>query len=592
MIVRLYSDTGLINDVSFHNGINIILGKYSDDNEARGINGIGKSSLVRLIDFSLLSGKAEKRFNQSKYDFLREEEHTLTLEFQLGEEKYFIKRGFADLKTVYFGKRPDKFDEYDKAEMPKILEGLFFPTENNTVFFEGKRFGTLLEFFIKDDLQSQQRIDPLNFVSYVAKAREKALYNFYLLNLPTKTLINYNDVSAEYDKYNSTVKSLSDKIKADTGKDIKEFRTERLKIEKDIEVIEKSLKDYNFLENHKDLEFKLTQVINEINEKSTIYHNTSRKLDKLKSSYSDISNIDLDKIQKLYNETLSTFGNFVKKSLDEVIDFKKQLLANRNKYLIEEEKKLQGIIYNTLKELEKLEKYRSSLFSFLKERGALDRIENTYEKLVNEKTLLERNTSIVKEIDEIEEILGNSNIVIAELKRDIISELNQMQSYIDELRLLFQEILKSAIYLDEEFDNSYFNIAPNPSSQRNHLPFTINLEIPKADALGQERLKIVAYDLMVFLKSRMDNRNFPDFLVHDGVFHAISYKTLSNVLNYMYHKSNELQNFQYILTFNEDEIDYGGEDENKYGKFEFDWKKYVVAQYSDTETNTIFKRFF
>src|SRR5690606_33122271 len=124
-------------------------------------------------------------------------------------------------------------------------------------------------------------------------------------------------------------------------------------------------------------------------------------------------------------------------------------------------KKLQSSIDQSLTQLEKLEKNRSQLFSLLKERGAVDRIERTYERLVNEKTLLERNTSIVRDIDEIEEILGNSNIVIAELKRDIVSELNKQESYLDELRLLFQQILENAIYLDEEFDNSYFNITSN-----------------------------------------------------------------------------------------------------------------------------------
>ncbi len=591
MLIRIYSDTNLIDAVPFHNGINIILGKYSEDKEARGINGIGKSTLVRLVDFTLLSGKAEKRFSQKKYDFLRDEEHTITLEFEIQEQKYFIKRSFVDTKKVFFGKRPDLLDEYEKSEMPKVLEGIFFPTESNEVFFEGKRYGTLMEFFVKDDLQNQQRADPLNFVSYNANAREKALYNFYLLNLPTKTLLKYNEVSSEYENYSKTVKTLSEKIKADTGKDIQEFRTERLKIEKDITTLENSLKEYNFLANHAEIEQKLNHVISEINDHSIIYHNTNRKLEKLKSSYSDVSTIDLDKIQKLYNETLSTFGNFVKKSLDEVIDFKKQLLANRNKYLLEEEKKLQTIINQTFKQLEKLEKNRSELFSLLKERGALDRIESTYEKLVNEKTLLERNTSIVREIDDIEEILGNSNIVIAELKRDIVSELNKQQTYLDELRLLFQQILENAIYLDEEFDNSYFNITLNSTSPRNQLPFKISLEIPKADALGQERLKIVAYDLMVFLKSRIDKRNFPDFLVHDGVFHAISNKTISNVLNYMFQKSNELHNFQYLLTFNEDEINLSG-DENKFGKVDFIWSKQVIAEYSDTEQQTIFKRFF
>lgn len=591
MLVRLYSDTNLIKTVPFHPGINIIMGKYSDDKEARGINGIGKSSLVRLLDFILLSNKAEQKFNQKKYDFLREEEHSLTLELEISNKKYFLKRFFADLKKVYFGNRPDRFEEYEKNEIPRILESLFFPTTDEKVFFEGKRYGTLMEFFVKDDLQNQQRIDPLNFVSYNANARDKALYNFYLLNLHTKTLLNYNDVSKDYEEKNKTIKGLSNKIKADTGKEVKEFRTERLKIEKQISVIEKSLKDYNFLESHKNLEEKLTSVINEINDKSTLYHNTNRKLEKLKSSYSDVSSIDLDKIQKLYNETLSTFGNFVKKSLDEVIDFKKQLLANRNKYLLEEEKKLSNIINTTLKDLESLEQKRSNLFSLLKEKGALDKIETTYEELISEKTLLERNTAIISEIDEIEKILTDSDIVIAELKRDIVSEINQMDKYLNGLRLLFQDILENAIYLDEEFDNSYFDITINTSSKRNQLPFKINLEIPKADALGQERLKIVAYDLMVFLKSRIDKRNIPDFLFHDGVFHAISKRTIFNVLNYMYHKSNELQNFQYILTFNEDEIEFT-EDETKYGKLEFELDDHIIAQFSDSEKDTLFRRFF
>lgn len=591
MLIKLSSDTNLIDSISFNNGINIILGKYSEDKNASGINGIGKSTLVRLVNFSFLSNKAEKMFNQKKYNFLRDGEHSLTIEFQVRGDKYLIKRYFTDLRLILFGKSSDKLVEYEKSEMPKVLEGIFFPTENNEVFFEGKRFGTLMEFFIKDDLQNQQRVDPLNFLSYNSNAREKALYNFYLLNLPTKTLLTYNDVSKEYDKYDNTKKSLTEKILIDTGKDLEEFRTERLKIKKEIELIEKSLEEYNFLESHIDIENKLTEVITEINEKSAIYHDASRKLEKLKSSYSVGANIDLNKIQKLYNETISTFGDFVKKSLDEVIDFKKQLLSNRNKYLNEEEKKLQLIIKNSLSDLDKLEKNRSSLFSLLKEKGALDRIESTYEKLVNEKTHLERNTSIIREIDEIEEMLGNSNIVLAELKRDIISELSKLQSYLDELRILFQEILDSAIYLDEDFDNSYFNLTPNPTSQRRQLPFKIILEIPKADALGQERLKIVAYDLMVFLKSRIDNRKNPDFLVHDGVYHGISNKTISNVLNYMYHKSNELQNFQYILTFNEDEIDIG-DDKRKYGEIDFEWEQYVIAQYSDTEEETIFKRFF
>ncbi|MFI5136891.1 MAG: DUF2326 domain-containing protein, partial [Sphingobacteriales bacterium] len=65
----------MVKDISFEPGINIVLGKYSGDKEAKGINGIGKSSLVRLINFCFLSASAEKIFIQPKYDFLKKGEH-------------------------------------------------------------------------------------------------------------------------------------------------------------------------------------------------------------------------------------------------------------------------------------------------------------------------------------------------------------------------------------------------------------------------------------------------------------------------------------------------------------------------------------
>ena len=36
----------------------------------------------------------------------------------------------------------------EKSEMPKLLEGIFSDREQQRVFFEGKRYGTLMEFLI------------------------------------------------------------------------------------------------------------------------------------------------------------------------------------------------------------------------------------------------------------------------------------------------------------------------------------------------------------------------------------------------------------------------------------------------------------
>lgn len=327
------------------------------------------------------------------------------------------------------------------------------------------------------------------------------------------------------------IKTLQEKIKADTGKSIEEFRTEKLNLENKISVIESSLKEYNFFEINKDIEKELIGVIEKINILLAKYHSDCIQLEKIKLSCNSNVDFDLDKIRKLYNDTLANFGDFVKKTIDEAINFKKSLLENRNKYLQKEVKRISDRISETLEEIRKEEIKRSQLFARIKEKGSLDKIEKTYEQLLIEKTTLERNTAIVGEIEDISEIISNDDISLAQLKNDTIKDIKFVESEIDKLRLLFQEILKNTIYIDKELENSFFDINFDNSSKKNQMPFKILVEIPKDDALGQERLKIVAYDLMTFINNRKNSRKNPDFLIHDGVYHAISNKTLVNVLN-------------------------------------------------------------
>src|SRR5690606_37304029 len=134
----------------------------------------------------------------------------------------------------------------------------------------------------------------------------------------------------------------------------------------------------------------------------------------------------------------------------------------------------------------------------LEEKGALESITNTYEQLTMEKTQLAGNLKILQELDGLQEMMGNLHVTISEVKRDILSTLKQNESVVNNLRALFLEILQNAIFLEDDNPSGYFDISPKPDSPRNQLPFKVEIEITKADALGQSRLKIVAYDLMVF----------------------------------------------------------------------------------------------
>lgn len=593
MLDKLYSETGLlVRDVEFHPGINIILGKYSGDNKARGINGIGKSSLVRLIDYAFISDKAEKIFNKPQYDFLRTENHNIVLEFKVEDQTFFIKRYFQKTDIIYFGKDPNDLNEYNSTDMKKILMAKLFPVENNSVFLEGTRFRSLMNFFIKDDLKNQERIDPTNFVSSKMSQKKLAVYNFFLLNLSTKSIIEYNEMSDEYETYSKTINGLEEKIKIDTGKSIQEFQSDRFKIEDQITLLEKSLGDYKFLEAYKNVEDRIIEITTAINDKLAEYHSFNQKLKRVKESYRLSPELDTKEIRNLYNEVLFSFGDMVAKTLDEIQTFKRGIIENRNRYLITREKQFETTISQILAEISRLEIERSELYKKLEEKGALQSITNTYEQLISAKTDLDRNLYTLGQVNEIQEMLGNLDVSISKAKADIINHLRSCESELHELRRLFQEILKNAIFVDEDFRNAYFDISPRKKPRRNQLPFSMDVEIPKVDALGQSRLKIVAYDLMVFLNNIGTGRIFPGFLVHDGVFHAISRKTVINTLNYIFHRYLKNPTFQYIVTFNEDEINIPGDQQDLYGTFAFDWNKQVIAVYEDIPEKMLFKREF
>lgn len=221
MLERIYSNTNLLlKPVDFHPGINIVLGRNSGAERARGINGIGKSSLVRLIDYVFLSNSAQKIFLQEKYDFLREEKHDIFLEFSGKGKKYFIRREFFKNSPVHFGERPDKLGEYTREEIRPILTDIFFPIFDNKIFFEGNRFRTIMDFFIKDDLENQKRSEPLDFLRYDADKKEKAIYNFYLLNLPTDKIINLTELIEEHSKFSTTIKGIELNLRAFLPPDI------------------------------------------------------------------------------------------------------------------------------------------------------------------------------------------------------------------------------------------------------------------------------------------------------------------------------------------------------------------------------------
>jgi len=587
LLHRVYSDTHLFDEVEFIDGINIVLGKYSGEEEGREVNSIGKSTLVRLIDFALLSDTKKSFFSARKYRFLNE--HNFTLEFSIDDVVYQVKRGFNNPNMVYYGKKGESLHEYTEAELRLILQNKFFKTDDYEGNLGNTWFRPLIKFFIKDDINHHERNDPLNFIHPNKKDLALLVYNFFLLGLPNQSIYNFDIINTEIKKLRETKTQLEKKVVEDTGKSIDEFKIEIFKIENRISKLETGLQKYKFLETYKDIENRLIELSNLISNELKHYHVLDRKLKDFQESHRLELETDIHRVRTLYKEINKALGDFIGRKLEEVITFRKEITENRKKFLLEREKKLEESINLILKKVSELEEERRKLYGILDEKNALDSIKNTYQQLIEEKAKLQKNMLSLDQIQEIEVKISELNTRLSETNTKVIHDLKQVENTIKNLIALFYEIISHAIFVDKDVEGAFFDIKAGANKK---TPAKISIDVPKSESLGKSRFRILAYDLLVFLNIIRTGRRLPHFLIHDGVFHGIDKRTLVNVLNYINSQALINRNFQYIITANEDEIYIPEDRKTIYGNYNFDWETKVIKKYEDIPEKMIFKREF
>jgi len=576
ILKKLYSDTELINPVVFKEGINIILGRYSRSTNKE-INGIGKSTLVRLIDYCFLSTKAKNDyFNPNQYPFL--ERHSITLRFEIDGIDFEITRFFSESNRILFGKEGN-LQEYSESELKEILSSEFFKSYNPT-YYEPSWFRSLMKFFIKDDINHHERRVSYNFVSPHTRKNLLIVYNFYLFGLPNYNLYQLDEYDREISELRKVKGRIVNSVESEFGKKIGELRGELLELEKKVKDFQKVLEEFNFAKTFEDLENELVKITTKISKLLPKIQELKRKLEYIQESYQVEIEIDIEETAAYYERLERELGKFIKKSLQDIINFRKSLAENRKKYLSRKEKELNEELNRLWKEYHQLENKRQKIYKILDSKGEFSAIKTMYERLLEEATKYQRLKEAIQKIEEIEEEIREKERKVETLYYQVVEDYTNYKEKIDKLNLDFRNITRKCTATSE---GSYLLIELGDDR---HHPIDIKVDIPKSLSHGRNQLKILLYDLCIF-KGLIDNdRPVPFFLIHDGVFHGIDMKTKIRTLNYI----NDLLNHraQYIVTFNEDEIseEFDGE------KLNFNIHDNVITIYEDEPSRMIFKREF
>ena len=582
-LISLSSPTGLFHEIVFKDGLNIILGKYSKS--GKDINGIGKTTIINLIDYCLLSDGVKAEFFSEKYSFLKQE--TVKLVFKISDDTYTIERGFKNKKEVLFQVNEQIQKTYIDSDLRLIL-GSEIGREQFGVY-DPLWFRTLMAFFVQNDHSFLAR-DASNVQKFTVGKRQPELltYIFLLLGIDNSLIWSFDKSRVELKNLQSDQTRINKQVTEQTGKSVDDFRGECDSISRKIEKLESGLDSYQFDENNFDLENKIKVLNRKITSLSKEHLTLTNKFSDIQESLEIDIDVDPGSVAEFYAEIHSDFSEFIKKSLDEVIEFRRQISSNRKKFLKERESKYKEKLTSIKNKIIGFEIERSKLFKMLDEKSAFDALKSAYNNLVEEKSRLSSQLSYIEQLDHIEMSVAEKKSELGKTIAKIVLEKDEFSEIISEIKGIYLDLVENSVDIDDTDISPYFNIEYKAHQSS---PIKLNLEVPRGSSLGKGRFKILAFDLTIFICSVMRETNFPSFLIHDGVFHGIAHKTRIKFLNYINKKLRSMNDVQYIVTVNEDEIIFP-ENESVSVDLDFDLLKKTLITLEDKPNTMLFGKEF
>lgn len=554
------SQDRILREVKFEPGINFILGEKSEttsSGEENKMNGVGKSVLIEAINFCLLKKPKESRVMKIPDVALDPKiRFCLELEISKGEKVWSvsIRRNRVETDAIYIeiNGETKSFDTLNDAR--KYLEYLFYLGEEDVA--ERPSLRSLLSLLLRDEESRYGDILKPHYKAEVAAFEDLLRPHFYLFQIDLSILEKVKTVTERLKNIDKTITSLRGDFKIhgieekEVASYLNDLRANVEKLNLAIESLQPSEGMIQAQESLNDLEIRLAELVNERSGKQFL-------VKKIKS-LPKVEKVNTKQVQMVYNHFKEGLGDLVKKSFDQVLEFKKQIddfqISLTNEKLIA----LNSEIANLDERIAVIDGQVSEIYQRFESREKISSLKEAV-RLEQEKN------------KKLQELSSTYDLLVAKkAERKNLKKLKE--SHVEEVGVLIFEIRKTVSSFEEDLKKMHEAIAGNQRCQFNieikegapkqfaDFDYRINLD----GSSGINRIKIFIYDVLLMI-NKVTLQRHPGFLIHDNIFASTGRDDMVKSLNYLYALSLR-KNFQYILTINKDEF------ESQVNDFDFDYK--------------------
>lgn len=540
---RLYSESNIFEEISFHDGVNIILGEKCDDSSVKGrkTNGVGKSMSIEFLDFGFLNDYEKSRIAKIPKEVFPLEENVI-LDLDIGDEAITIKRNRkqADQPVIIREGRTVSFDKLQDAR--EYLTGLIFPKLN------GKKvpsFRNLFSILMRDE--RSEFTDIIKCHDLTKKIPDDLSAHLFLLGFSLEAYKNTLETIKEIEAVNTVIAKDKKELTQEGKKKISDVKAELNALEDELQKLEDAIESFKTNETFDSMEadlIELEDLLDQLRKRQKALRYDYEKIRKMPKP----EQIDDREIELVYNQFKSELGNAVVKSLNEVVGFKNKIEEFQRTLVNQKAKELESQLKSIAEQIRVLDDEYSEKLKVIDKKGVLKNLKVSLKIYEAKKDSISHTKFLFDQYEKNEKKKRMLNLQKTQQLMEIDSEIEQNKEIMDDFIDTILEIHES-IMGNKECSFSLQTV----DKARKKTPVELTLRIYDDGSHSVDRTKVFIYDMALLFNQYTRDRH-PLFLVHDNIF-DVDQDTLVQCLNYIYKQEEQYQDFQYILTLNRDKIE-------------------------------------
>ena len=540
---RLYSESNIFEEISFHDGVNIILGEKYDDSSVKGrkTNGVGKSMSIEFLDFGFLNDYEKSRIAKIPKEVFPLEENVI-LDLDIGDVAITIKRNRkqADQPVIIREGRTVSFDKLQDAR--EYLTGLIFPKLN------GKKvpsFRNLFSILMRDE--RSEFTDIIKCHDLTKKIPDDLSAHLFLLGFSLEAYKNTLETIKEIEAVNTVIAKDKKELTQEGKKKISDVKAELNALEDELQKLEDAIESFKTNETFDSMEadlIELEDLLDQLRKRQKALRYDYEKIRKMPKP----EQIDDREIELVYNQFKSELGNAVVKSLNEVVGFKNKIEEFQRTLVNQKAKELESQLKSIAEQIRVLDDEYSEKLKVIDKKGVLKNLKVSLKIYEAKKDSISHTKFLFDQYEKNEKKKRMLNLQKTQQLMEIDSEIEQNKEIMDDFIDTILEIHES-IMGNKECSFSLQTV----DKARKKTPVELTLRIYDDGSHSVDRTKVFIYDMALLFNQYTRDRH-PLFLVHDNIF-DVDQDTLVQCLNYIYKQEEQYQDFQYILTLNRDKIE-------------------------------------